>query len=71
MGASSLFSSCFSCGKESDIVPEKSTEQTKETTSSVSKEGTRFEYREGIRYQNESEVAYLLPNNYDGLYFLL
>lgn len=62
MGAGSIFYSCFPCGKETDIEPE----YTEAKVITSSKDGANFEYRDGVRYQNEAEVGYLLPNNYDG-----
>lgn len=31
--------------------------------------GVNFEYKEGVRYQNEKDVAYVLPNDANGIYF--
>lgn len=31
-----------------------------------SNDGTNFEFKSGIRYQNEEDVAYVLPNDYNG-----
>lgn len=36
------------------------------TVPTSSKDGANFEYRSGIRYQNEENVAYVLPNDYNG-----
>lgn len=36
------------------------------STKGDSKDGLNFTFKDGRRYHNEAEVAYVLPNDYDG-----
>lgn len=51
---------------------QQSEKQTRSTTSNEqqtsSKDGANFEFRDGARYQNEEDVSYVLPNDYNDIH---
>lgn len=68
MFISSAFKAFFRIKKKKEVVTSQETSVT--SSSERSKDGLSFQYKDGRRFQNELEVAYVLPNDFDGTIYI-